>query len=127
MTDQLTPYQAAQLTGLGECFIHFHPREPLDQLSQSQLEAATIPKAVTGDYSLTLSDEQILVSTTSTVTLPPATKGKEYHLTMTSSGTTMTVVPTSPDTVLGTDSIVVTEQWTSLHLKATSASNWILV
>jgi hypothetical protein len=59
--------------------------------------------------------------------LPPATKGKEYHLTMTSSGTTMTVVPTSPDTVLGTDSIVVTEQWTSLHLKATSASNWILV
>ena len=125
---ELDAYQFAQLTDQSECYIHKHPREILDQTSLAQLEDAARVKAVTSaTYQLTAADEQISIAQTCTVTLPPAARGKEYHITLTVSGATLTIVPTSPDTVLGTTDIVVTVQWTSLHLKADENANWILI
>ena len=123
----LDAYQVSQLVNQSECYIHRHPREILDQTSAAQLEDATRVKVVTLPYQLTAADEQISVSETGTVTLAPAARGKEYHVTLTASGKTLTIVPTAPDTVLGTTDIVVTIQWTSLHLKADENNNWILI
>ena len=121
-------YQLQQLVGQTECYIHFHPRQQLDQISHTELEASSPVKEVTAaTYSLTSSDEQISVAQTCTVTLPPAVKGKEYHVTLTVAGATLTLVPTSPDTIMGDTDLVATIQWTSLHLKATESSNWILI
>jgi virulence-associated protein VagC len=127
--DQLSPYEVQQLTNQTECYIHTHPRQELDGLSRDQLEAASPVKAVTdATYSLTADDSHISIAQTCTVTLPPALKSKEYHVTLISSGDTLTINPTSPDTIMGTTSLVATIQWTSLHLKAdTVAANWILI
>jgi hypothetical protein len=126
--NQLDEYQFGQLTNQAECYIHKHPLIPLDQASQAQLEEASPVKPITSaTYQLTAFDEQISVAQTCTVTLPPAAKGKEYHITLIVAGATLTIVPTAPDTVLGTTDIVVTVQWTSLHLKADTANNWIVI
>lgn len=123
---ELTPYQLAQLTNQAECYIHTHPRNALDQISASELEAATPVKPVTAaTYTLTASDEQISVGQTCTVTLPPAQKSKEYHITLTANAT-LTVVPDGADTIMGDTSLQCYAQWTSLHLKA-ATGNWILI
>ncbi len=125
---ELTEYQLAQLTNQSECFIHTHPRQPLDQTSWVELESASRVKAVTAaTYSLTAADEQISIAQTCTVTLPPALKGKEYHVTLIVAGAILTINPTSPDTIMGDTSLVATIQWTSLHLKADENNNWILI
>lgn len=124
----LDTYQFQQLTGQAECYIHFHPRQALDQVSAAQLEDATRIKAVTAaTYTVLASDEQLSFAQTCTITLPPAAKGKEYHITLTASGATLTINPTSPDTIMGDTSMLIEEQWTSLHLKADESSNWILI
>jgi hypothetical protein len=122
----LDQYQHQQLTGQAECYIHFHPRVPLDQTSAAELENATRVKAITLPYTLTAADEQVSVSATGTLTLPPVARGKEYHVTLVTAGDTLTIVPTSPDTVMGDTSLIATVQWTSFHLKADS-TNWFLI
>ncbi len=126
--NELDSYQHQQLTGQAECYIHTHPRDPLNQASQAELENASRVKPVTAaTYSLTAADEQISIAQTCTVTLPPAARGKEYHVTLIVSGATLTIVPTSPDTIMGDTSLVATIRWTSLHLKADESNNWILI
>ncbi len=123
----LTEFEHQQLTNQVECYIHTHPRVPLDQSSAAELENATRVKAVTAaTYTLTASDEQISIAQTCTVTLPPAARGKEYHVTLIVSGATLTIVPNGSDTVMGDTSLEATIQWTSLHLKADNG-NWILI
>ena len=124
----LTDYQLQQLTNQSECYIHTHPKVPLDQSDVAALEAVTAIKITTLPYSLTFSDEHISVSATGTITLPPAVRGKEYHVTLTTAGQTITIVPTGSDTILGDTSLEITIQWTSLHLKADeAATNWVLI
>lgn len=126
--NELDTYQYHQLTGLTECYIHNHPRQVLDQVSASELEAAMPVKPVTAaTYSLTAADEHISIAQNCTVTLPPAANGKEYRVTLIASGVTCTVVPSGSDTILGTTSAILNVQWTSLHFKADTAGNWVLI
>jgi hypothetical protein len=124
----LTDFERQQLTNQSECYIHTHARSPLDQTSVSEIEAAAPVKPVTtATYSLTAADEHISIAQTCTVTLPVAANGKEYRITLISTGDTLTIVPTGTDTVVGTTSVVVTVQWTSLHFKADTANNWVII
>lgn len=125
---ELDQYQFGQLTGQAECYIHRHPKDVLDQNSLSQLEdAARVKPVTTAAYQLTAADEQISVAQTCIVTLPPAARGKEYHITLTVAGATLTILPTSPDTIMGEPDSIVTIRWTSLHLKAAENANWIAI
>lgn len=125
--NQFSDFERQQLTNQAECYIHTHPRQQLDQTSATELEDSSRVKAITLPYTLTAADEQISIAATGTLTLPPAARGKEYHVTLSAAGTTITVVPTGADTILGDTSMELTIQWTSVHLKADQGNNWVLI
>ena len=120
--DQLTDQQLSQLVGQGECFIHFHPKDPYGLADRLGLMAAEPVTTVTGDHTLSGREELILVDTTAqsiTVTLPVAAKGREYQIVKVSSKNALYIIPANPDTVCGgTSGLVVYNAYTSLHLKA---------
>ncbi len=125
---QLDDYQLAQLTAQMECYIHTHPRLVLDQISSLELQEATPVMTVTTGEMLNAAHDQVAIDpagTNVTLLLPPALKSKEYHITMTGTGK-LTITPYGADTIVGDTSVVVEEQWTSLHLKATTG-NWLII
>jgi hypothetical protein len=127
----LDNYQFQQLTASGECFIHTHPHDALDNTSANELQNATRSRVLTGwdeepSVTLTYADHFVEVTQSGTVYLPPATNGKEFHITLISTGCLVLIVPDGTDTILGTISATITTQWTSLHLKANETGNWYL-
>lgn len=122
----ITIQQEEQLTQGGECFLHYHPddRTPThDTLNRLQDLASCVD--TTADYAMSYENDHVQASGTLTVTFPPARAGKEFEVTNIGTGT-VTVVPTSPDTVQGTTSVYTSTQWTSLRFKAV-ADGWVLI
>lgn len=125
----LTDYQEQQLTNQSECFLHTHPRVPLDQLSGFQLQAAQPIAVVTDGYTLTNANDIVSIDPAGgsvSLHLPPATTSKEYHITMIGTGT-LTLTPEGTDTICGEPDAIITVQWTSLHLKSDMSGNWIVL
>lgn len=118
--------QEQQLTQGGECYLHYHPedRTPThDTLNRLQNLASCVE--VTTDYAMTYENDHVMGDGTLTVTLPLARAGKEFEVTNVGTGT-VTVVPTTPDTIQGTTSVVMAIQWTSLRFKSITAG-WVLI
>lgn len=123
----LTDFEVQQLTNQSECIIHTHPSVPLDQLSEGQRQEATPVTSVVDGSTLTKAQDVISVDPaggSASITLPPALRSKEYHVTMVGTGA-LTVTPNGTDTILGEPDMIITEQWTSIHLKADNNGNWI--
>ena len=117
------------LTDEEENFLHFHPQHPLDMDDVREEQAITEPAPITSDYTLTSSDLFISVDASGgpvTIQLPSAGAGLEYHITKTSVGGIISVTPDGSDTIFGKSGISITQQWTSLHLKA-DTGNWYAV
>lgn len=128
MNVELDQYQLDQLTGATECHIHTHAREVLDNTSANELQSATRSRRITTPTALlTYVDHFVEVASSATITLPQAELGKEFHITLIAAGATLRVAPTAPNTIMGEPSMVVTEQWSSSHLKANETGNWYLV
>lgn len=110
------------LTQGGDCFLHYHSIDRVpDQVFLSALEGVYARRTVTGNTTLTATDDIVLVDTTSgniSVTLPRASNGKEFQVVKTAAAFTLTILPTGADTILGTTSLAVTGRWTSLHFKS---------
>jgi len=108
-------------------FEHEHPLKPLDLDDVHEQQFITQPVDVTGDYTLTELDVYVNVSDpNATIRLPAAGAGLEYHITKTVPGGAILLLPNGTDTILGKTGWTITQQWTSLHLKA-DTGNWIFV
>lgn len=118
----LSPEQSSQLVGGGECFIHYHPKEILGFTERLELMEATPVINVVGDYTPTRADEIIIVDTSAasaTVTLPLASKGREFQIVKGTEQNALYIAPTAPDTIIGSDiGVVVYNAFTSLHFKS---------
>lgn len=122
----MKPEQEAELTQGGDCFSHWHSedRQPTQDFLHG-LSGVKRQKFITSSYEATGSDDLILASGASTITLPPARNGREY--TIVRIGTNpVTIVPTAPDTISGAASLVLGAQWASRALKA-YANGWIII
>ena len=119
---EFTGEQFSQLVGGGECFIHVHPKEPVDFSDVIELQAAEPITVVTGDYTPTKVEGMLLVDTSAgnvTITLPTAFNGREWYVIKMVPQNILFVVPTPPDTILGsTDGVAIYGQFTALHFKA---------
>lgn len=117
-----------QLSGGSENYEHYHPEDRIpthDTLSRLQ-NVASQRTITTTPYTATYNDDHLLVGATCSVTMPSARAGKELEITMTSSGTSVTILPNGSDTLVGYTSVVITQQWTSLRFKAISGG-WIII
>lgn len=130
----LTPNEVDQLVGNGYCFMHVHPKVPLDFSDITQLESVQPSNPITGDYELTRADSLVLVDTSAgsiTVTMPLAAKGREFQITKMTPQNALWIVPTPPDRILGSAvGVVLYNQYSSLHFKAVEGNadtNWIAI
>ena len=127
----ITPNEVDQLVGNGYCYIHTHPKQPLDFSDRLQLMAAEPSTPVSGDYELARGDELILVDTSfgsATITLPPASRGREFQITKMTPQNAVWIVPAASETVLGSEAgVVLYNQYSSLHLKALYDGQWIAI
>ena len=116
----LTNNEVDQLAGNGYCYIHTHPREPLDFSDRLQLMSVEPTERVTSDYELGRADELVLVDTSLqnvTITLPLAARGREICNVKMSAANEVRIVPTSPERILGiTTATVLTNQYSKLRL-----------
>ena len=131
MANQIfTDIQVAQLVGNGECFIHKHPKEVLGFTEILELSQAWPERTIDSDTTLTVGDYHAIVDTSAasvTITLPLASKGREFHITKLTPQNALWIIPTPPDTILGSAvGIVLYNAYSSLHMKATSY-DWICI
>lgn len=131
---ELTPEQFSQLTGQLECFIHTHPKEPLDFSDRLQLMSVGPIERVTSNYELSRADELVLVDTSLqnvTITLPLAARGREFCVVKMSAANEVRIVPTPPERILGvTTATVLISRYSKIRLKAVVGdpdTEWIAV
>lgn len=120
MTDD---YAQQQLTGGGDTLLHYHlqDRTPTHD-TVLQLQAVDHRTEVSGStYTVTQLDDILLCDTTSnnvTLTLPKAKFGREFEVIKMAIPYTVTVLPTSPDTILGATGLTISSQYDAIRLKA---------
>ena len=74
----------------------------------------------TTNYTVLRGDDIIVCNSVITVTLPLATRGREILVNKNFATGTVTVVPTSTDTIVGSTSALLYTKGTTLHFKAVS-------
>ena len=128
---ELTQSQLDLLTKGGETFLHYHPRHIMDADDVYNLQVARVVREVVDDYVLTNNDEFLLVDTSVkniTITLPHSEFQREYQIIKTASAHSLTIVPTAPDTIMGSTSTDITGLYSSLRLKMyVKNRNWFLI
>lgn len=121
-----------QLTQGAETFLHTHPRHVIDADDVSNYQRARNIVLSVGNYIAKPNDEIFLVDTSAgnvTITLPHSDFKKEYQVVKISGANIMFVVPTPPDTIMGsTIGVSATSTYTSLNFKMdTLRKNWFLI
>lgn len=122
----IDPRIEAELTNGGDCFSHWHSSDRIvdhDDIMRSQ--ELLYQHSVSGTYSVTDQDDILLCATGATLTLPLAKTGREFIVVMTGT-TNVTVNFTGTDLIYGESSVLIEQQGTALHFKATTGG-WILV
>lgn len=122
--------QTAQLVGGGECFLHYHPQEPLNFDDHVDVMASDPVTEVNANYTPTSTDYTILVDTSAgdvTITMPIAANGREYQIVKVSAANRLFIVPAATETIIGSlTGVIVYNIFTSLHHKAVTGG-WIFV
>lgn len=97
-------------------------RSDLQWLNQSK----RVVTVASGPYAVLPSDDILLVTNTLTITLPPATRGREIYVNKNYAGGTVTINPSGSDTVAGGASYSLTANYTTAHLKAVTGGYILL-
>lgn len=130
----ITPDEIDQLVGNGYCYVHVHPKAPLDFSDRLQLMSVEPTERVTSDHTLGRAGELVLVDTSLqnvTITLPLAARGREFCVVKMSAANEVRIVPTPPERILGiTTATVLTSRYSKIRLKAVVGdpdTEWIAV
>ena len=130
-SNELTHEEVSQLARGGECYIHTHPKEILGFTERLELMEATPVTTATSDTSPTSLTEIILVDTSAgsvTITLPVASRGREYQVVKVTGPNAVMVTPSGSDTILGSSSgVSFSGLYTSLHFKGIFGTGYILL
>ena len=94
-----------------------------DLLWQNQSKKVAYP---TANYEVLRGDDIVVCTSTITVTLPLAVRGREILVNQNFSGGSVTILPTSTDTLVGDTSVVIYVKGTTLHFKAITGGYIIL-
>lgn len=95
-----------------------------DALWYDQVKKMITP--TTASYTVTNQDDYILCSSvTTTVILPMAARGREIYVIKNYASGTLTVLPTSPNTIFGASSLAITAR-ESKHFKAITGGYVVL-
>lgn len=128
---QLSEQQLAQLIGLGDCFIHTHPKETLGFTERQELmEAVPVTAISSTPYAITTRDEILTVDTTGgavTINLPQASRGRELRVIRVAGSASVTLLPTGSDTLNGGASLVISSSYSPIHLKAIFGTGYITI
>lgn len=120
--------QEEQLTGSGECFLHYHPDDRVpthDTLNRLQNLASIVTKSAA--YTLTYNDDWVLVSATSTMTLPMPKGEKEFEIVCVGAATTVTIAAPTGSTINGASSVNFNTQWTGKRVKAINSTAYVAI
>lgn len=90
---------------------------------QNQSKKVVYP---TTNYTVLRGDDIILCNSAITVTLPVASRGREIIVNQNFSGGSVTILPSSTDTLVGDTSVVTYVKGTSLHFKAVTGGYVII-
>jgi hypothetical protein len=117
--------QEYELTGGGDCLLHYHLQ---DRVTNDSLQAAERVVSVSSAYTATYSDDIILATavTPYTITLPVA-RSRRITIVRVSGDANITVTSTPPDTINGAASMVISTSYTPLRLKAITGIGYISV
>jgi hypothetical protein len=129
---------ATRLPDFADTYDGRKQRALIQQLEQLFLRIkvdTTLPAyTVAGDYTIGVGDDVVLIDTSAgntTATLPEISESMvqekyEVEIVKATAENELTIVPQGTDTILGDTDVLVEEQWTALHLRATTG-NWILL
>ena len=127
----LTDEQEYELTQGGDCHLHSHAFDrSITQDSVLQFQDSERIRKVTASYAVQYSDDYLFVDTTSgavTLTLPTARGGKSYCIVRIAGANNVTIARTSPDTINGATSLVISASYAPVRLKALKGTGWIQV
>ena len=121
---ELDDRQAAELTGTGECFLHWHPddravtSDTVKGVAQQKLIQNT-----TTSTTITYSPDIVTVDTTAgnaTITLPLAKAGNEVIIVKTAAANTVTVLCSGANLIFGSASTTLTTLGSVVRLKGIS-------
>ena len=90
---------------------------------QNQSKKVVYP---TGNYAVLRGDDIIICNSSVTVTLPLSTRGREIIVNKNFSGSSVTVLPSGSDTLVGDTSVLMYVKGTSLHFKAVTGGYVII-
>lgn len=117
-----------QLTGGGECYLHTHPKEPLDENSDLQLQSARRVLTVTSSLTLTKQHTIVLADTTGgtiTITFPAAAISKEYTIIKKVGANSLILNPTATEVLAGATSVTLTTAYDNKRYKAVAGLGYV--
>lgn len=115
--------QEQELTGGGDTRLHYHLE---DRVTNAQLAESMRVTSVSGDYTVRNGDDIIKATATCTITLPRIIAQREIQIIHYFTGGNVTVVPSGTDTIMGDNSMVMTQKYSSAHLKGLNG-DWVLI
>ena len=129
---------SARFPNFGDIYDKLHMRELVRHLEtlfgQVVVDTTRGAYAVTGNVTLGVEDEVVLVDTTAgdvTITLPAISDAvvrlkREYEVVKTAAANTLYIDPTGADTIVGDTDVIVAVQWTALRFRATPG-DWVII
>lgn len=116
--------QAAELTGCGDTQLHYHLA---DRKTNAVLQSEEKIKQVSTSYTVTSSDDYILVTAVSpvTITMPAAKGGKIYTIVRVSGASNVTVSGAGTDTINGAASLTISSSYSPHRLKTLNGTGYI--
>lgn len=121
--------QEALLLNGADCPLHHHSqdRAPTHETLNGLNEIEKQVTVSTPTYTVAFDDDLILVSVTSTLTLPPAKNGKKLTVVKLFSGGSVTIDAYGAETISGAATASISTQWDVKRLKALLSGGWVLV
>lgn len=127
---ELSQDQLNALVSGGDCTLHSHSSDRSvshEQVLAHQGSEAT--RVISISLVLSYSDDYVFVEADNPVdiTLPVARGGKSYTIVKISGASEVTVLPASADSINGTTSLIITDPYKAVRIKAVKNHGWIEV
>lgn len=128
---ELTDREVAALTGGQDTRLHSHDfdRRPTHKTIEDLQNLDKTP-TITADYDATLTDDFLYVDSTAgaiNINVPFNKRQRELTVVRVAGTFSVTLTATSPDTINGFGTLVITDSYVPVHIKGAGALGWVQV